>query len=157
MAHLRKGQAGEILLNDGKQIGTIGRLAEHIAGSYKFRQPVFILELDLSELLQSGEKTVQYGRLPKYPSVVRDLTLLVNRDVTFADLRSAVNELRVTDCRDVKLVGTYDGANIPVGKRSITLRIEYRSEEGTLRDDEVEESHADLTDSLLKTFGAEQR
>jgi phenylalanyl-tRNA synthetase beta chain len=157
VAHLRKGQAGAILLNDGKQIGSIGRLAEHIASTYKFRQPVFILELDLSELLQSAEKTVQYGRLPKYPSVVRDLTLLVNRDVTFADLRSAINELRVTDCRDVKLVGTYDGANIPVGKRSITLRFEYRSEEGTLRDDEVEERHANLTDSLLRTFQAEQR
>lgn len=157
VAHLRKGQAGAILLKDGKTIGTIGRLAEHIAGTYKFRQPVFILELDLSELLQSVEKSVQYGRLPKYPSVVRDLTLLVNRDVTYAELRNAVNELRVTDCRDVKLVGTYDGANIPAGKRSITLRLEYRSDEGTLRDDEVEERHANLTDSLLRTFHAEQR
>ena len=157
VAHLRKGQAGAILLNNGKPIGTIGRLAEHIASTYKFRQPVYILELDLSELLESAQKMVQYGRLPKYPSVVRDLTLLVNREVTFAELKKAVSELEVIDCRDVKLVGTYDGANIPVGKRSITLRIEYRSDERTLRDDEVEERHANLTASLLKTFKAEQR
>jgi phenylalanyl-tRNA synthetase beta chain len=156
-AHLRKGQAAAILLNDGKQIGTLGRLAEHIASAYKFRQPVYILELDLSDLLVSSQKVVQYTRLPKYPSVVRDLTLLVSRDVTFAQLDNAVREQAISDCRDIKLVGTYDGPNIPVGKRSITLRIEYRADDRTLRDDEVEEPHSGLTASLLKTFSAEQR
>jgi phenylalanyl-tRNA synthetase beta chain len=116
-----------------------------------------VLEVDLSELLASGEKLVQYTRLPKYPSVVRDLTLLVDRDVTFAALVDAVHEQAIDDCREVKLVGTYDGPNIPVGKRSITLRVEYRSDDRTLRDDEVEERHAALTGSLLKTFAAEQR
>jgi len=155
--HLRKGQAGEIFSADRKQIGTVGRLAEEIAAAYKFRQPVYVLELDLSELLASGEKVVQYIRLPKYPSVVRDLTLLVGRDVTFAALVNAVREQAIDDCRDIKLVGTYDGPNIPVGKRSITLRVEYRSDDRTLRDEEVEERHATLTGSLLKTFAAEQR
>ncbi len=155
--HLRKGQAGAIQTVKGKRIGTIGRLAEDIATAYKFRQPVYVLELDLSELLASGEKLVQYTRLPKYPSVVRDLTLLVDRDVTFAALVDAFHEQAIDDCREVKLVGTYDGPNIPVGKRSITLRVVYRSDDRTLRDDEVEERHATLTGSLLKTFAAEQR
>ena len=157
VAHLRRGQAGAILLHGEKQIGTIGRLAEQIATAYKFRQPVFVLELDLSELLAATEKIVQYAPLPKYPSVVRDLTLLVSRDVTFADLTTSVREQAIPDCRDVKLVGIYDGSNIPAGKRSITLRIEYRSDERTLRDDEVEERHGNLTASLIKTFAAEQR
>jgi phenylalanyl-tRNA synthetase beta chain len=156
-AHLRMGQAGEILLGDGTSIGTFGRLAENIASSYKFRQPVFVLEIDLSALFAVREKAVQYARLPKYPSVVRDLTLLVGRDVTFAALTKAVRDQNVADCRDVNLVGTYDGPNIPPGKRSITLRIEYRSDDGTLRDDEVEERHAALTASLLEAFAAEQR
>jgi len=95
--------------------------------------------------------------LPKYPSVVRDLTLLVGRDVNFAALTKAVRDQNVADCRDVKLVGTYDGPNTPPGKRSITLRIEYRSDDRTLRDDEVEERHAALTASLLEAFAAEQR
>ena len=156
-AHLRMGQAGEILLQDGKSIGKFGRLAENIASSYKFRPPVFILEIDLSALFAVGEKGIQYSRLPKYPSVVRDLTLLVGRDVTFAALTKAVRDHNVADCRDVNLVGTYDGANTPPGKRSITLRIEYRSDDRTLRDDEVEERHAALTASLLEAFAAEQR
>ncbi len=155
--HLRRGQAGAILLSDGKPIGSIGRLAEPIAITYKFRQPVFVLELDLSELLAATEKVVQYTRLPKYPSVVRDLTLLVSRSVTFSDLVAAVGKQAIPECRHVRLVGTYAGPNIPSGKRSITLRMEYRSDERTLRDDEVDDRHGNLTASLLKTFAAEQR
>jgi phenylalanyl-tRNA synthetase beta chain len=156
-AHLRTGQAGEISLKDGSRIGTFGRLAEKVASSYKFRQPVYVLEIDLSALFALPDKTIQYVRLPKYPSVVRDLTLLVGRDVTFAVLTKAVKDQNVADCRNVNLVGTYHGPNIPPGKRSITLRIEYRSDDRTLRDDEVEDRHAALTSSLLDTFAAEQR
>ena len=49
--HLRTGQTAVISSGDGKAIGTIGRLAEHVATSYKFRQPVYVLELDLDALL----------------------------------------------------------------------------------------------------------
>jgi len=155
--HLRAGQAGEISLANGQPIGTLGRLAEEVASGYKFRQPVFVVELDFSALLSSAEKVVQYTRLPKYPSVVRDLTLLVDRKVTFTDLKNAVRDQQISDCKQVNLVGTYDGTNIPAGKRSITLRIEYRSDERTLRDDEVEERHGNLTAFLLQMFAAEQR
>lgn len=155
--HLRSGQSAVISLATGQPIGTIGRAAEEAVASYKFRQPVFVVELDLSALLNSAEKVVQYTRLPKYPSVVRDLTLLVDRKVSFADLKKAVLDQQISDCKQVKLVGTYDGSNLPAGKRSITLRIEYRSDERTLRDDEVEERHGSLTSSLLQMFAAEQR
>jgi phenylalanyl-tRNA synthetase beta chain len=157
--HLREGQAAEITLRDGTTIGTpigtIGRLSEAIAGSYKFRQPVYLAELDLTALLESAQRTVQYKPLPRYPSVVRDVTLLVGRDISFSELLGAVDSERIADYSTAKLVGTYEGKNIPEDKRSVTLRIEYRSEEGTLRDDEVEERHRKLIDSLMKKFNAE--
>jgi phenylalanyl-tRNA synthetase beta chain len=52
-------------------------------------------------------------------------------------------------------VGTYEGANIPEDKRAVTLRIEYRSDERTLRDEEVEERHRALIDSLLHQYSAQ--
>jgi phenylalanyl-tRNA synthetase beta chain len=61
----------------------------------------------------------------------------------------------VADYAGAKLVGTYEGKNIPEGKRSVTLRIEYRSHEGTLRDEAVEERHRGLVNSLVKKFSAE--
>lgn len=155
--HLREGQSAQINLADGTEIGSIGRLAENIAASYKFRQPVYVLELDLSALLSGPVKVIQYTPLPRYPSVVRDLSLLVNRNVALEEIFSAVKQQGVADCRSVKLVGTFEGGNIPPSKRSVTLRLEYRSDERTLRDEEIEERHSRLTSSLLETFAAEQR
>jgi phenylalanyl-tRNA synthetase beta chain len=155
--HLRVGQTARITLSDGTEIGTIGRLTENLAASYKFRQPVYVLELDLDTLLSGPAKLIQYSPLPRYPAVVRDLSLLVNRNVALEDIFNAVNEQRVADCRSVKLVGTFEGGNIESSKRSVTLRLEYRSDERTLRDEEVEERHSRLTSSLLAAFAAEQR
>jgi phenylalanyl-tRNA synthetase beta chain len=155
--HLRVGQAAEIKLTDDRKIGTIGRLSEEIVSSYKFRQPVYILELDLSALLTSQAKVVQYAPLPRYPPVVRDLSLLLSRNVTVGEIMRAISGRGVAEFRGVKLVGTYEGTNVPAGKRSVTLRIEYRSDERTLRDEEVEQVHAELSASLLKMFCAEQR
>lgn len=154
MKHLRAGQSAQMALADGTQIGTIGRLAESIATNYKFRQPVYLAELDLTALFNSAVRQIRYRPLPRYPAVVRDVTLLVARDVAFARLLDYANALRVADYSGAKLVGTYEGKNIPEGMRSVTLRIEYRSPEGTLRDEVVEERHRDLVDSLVKKFDA---
>ena len=156
-AHLRVGQTALISTGDDKPIGTIGRLAEPLAASYKFRQPVYVLELDLGALLSGPAKAIQYSPLPRYPSVMRDISLLVNRNVALDEIFAAVNNQQVADCRSVKLVGTFEGGNIQSAKRSVTLRLEYRSDERTLRDEEVEEYHSRLTAALLETFAAEQR
>ena len=155
--HLRAGQSALIKSGDGTAIGTIGRLAENVATSYKFRQPVYVLELDLGALLDGPVKTIQYSPLPRYPSVMRDISLLVNRNVALDEIFAAVRKQEVADCRSVRLVGTFEGGNIQSSKRSVTLRLEYRSDERTLRDEEVEEYHSRLTSHLLETFGAEQR
>jgi len=155
--HLRTGQSALIKSGDGTAIGTIGRLAENVAAAYKFRQPVYVLELDLGALLDGPVKTIQYSPLPRYPSVLRDISLLVNRNVALDEIFAAVRKQEVADCRSVRLVGTFEGGNIQSSKRSVTLRLEYRSDERTLRDEEVEAYHSRLTSRLLETFGAEQR
>jgi phenylalanyl-tRNA synthetase beta chain len=155
--HLRPGQTARIMRADGTDVGSMGRLAEHVAVSYKFRQPVYVLELDLDALLSGPAKAIQYSPLPRYPSVTRDISLLVNRNVALDEIFAAMNNLHVADCRSVKLVGTFEGGNIQSSKRSVTLRLEYRSDERTLRDEEVEAVHSRLTAALLETFAAEQR
>lgn len=152
--HLRQGQAAKIQLADGTNVGTAGRLAESISASYKFRQPVYVAELDLTTVLESEARSIQYAPLPRYPSVTRDVTLLVGREVNFADVVRFINSKQVPNYTGVMLVGTYEGKNIPDDKRSVTLRMEYRSNEGTLRDDEVEEQHRSLIDLLLTNFNA---
>jgi phenylalanyl-tRNA synthetase beta chain len=154
LKHLREGQAARITLADGTVIGYIGRLVDSIATSYKFRQAVYVAELDLTALLVVEPRSIQYLPLPRYPAVLRDVTLLVSRDVSFSDLVRAVDSEQIANYAGVMLVGIYEGENIPADKRSITLRLEYRSDERTLRDEEVEERHRGLIDSLLIKFSA---
>lgn len=153
--HLREGQSGKIMLDDGTSVGFLGKLAEPIAEAYKFRQPVYVAELDFTSLLLVEERPLQYQPLPRYPSVGRDLTILVDRRVALEELLGSIATLRIDSFRGAKLVGTYEGPNIPEGKRAVTLRIEYRSDERTLRDEEVEQLQRGLIDSLLQQYSAQ--
>lgn len=155
--HLRDGQAARIMKADGQAVGSIGRLDEAVAGLYKFRQAVYVAEVDLSALLEMEEMPVLYTPLSRYPSIGRDVSLLVGRRVTLSEMLDRIRDEQLENCRDAKLVDVYEGTNLPEGKRSVTLRMEYRSDERTLRDEEVDEMHARLVKALEEKFGAEVR
>jgi phenylalanyl-tRNA synthetase beta chain len=154
--HLREGQSARLRLGESV-IGSVGRLAEEIATAYKFRQPVYVAEVNLGALLRADELPARYSPLARYPSVVRDASFVVDRAVPFAELKQAVLDLGIAECRGVSLVDVYEGANMPEGKRSITLRAEYRADDRTLRDEEVEALHARAVKTLEKDFGAQLR
>jgi phenylalanyl-tRNA synthetase beta chain len=88
---------------------------------------------------------------------VRDLSLLVERGVTLAELLRAVADQKSEYDAGAKLVDVYEGSGVPEGKRSVTLRIEYRATERTLRDEEVDELHALTVAALGEKFGAQLR
>ena len=154
--HLRPGQAAIVLIN-GTQVGSIGRLEETIAGQYKFRQPVFTAEIDLTALLEIEESPVLYTPLPRFPSIMRDVSLLVDRKVTVAELLLAASAHQAEKSAGIKLVGVYKGEGIAEEKRSVTLRFEYRADDRTLRDEEVDEMHWPVVEALKRQFNAEVR
>src|SRR6266446_135629 len=155
-AHLQPGQAAGISFK-GVRVGSIGRLAETIAGQYKFRQPIFVAELDLTPLLAAEELPVLYSPLPRFPSILRDVSLLLERKITVAELLRAVHDRKVEHFVNAGFVGTYEGEGISDGKRSVTLRFEYRAEDRTLRDEEADELHRPLVKALQEKFSAEVR
>jgi phenylalanyl-tRNA synthetase beta chain len=154
--HLRPGQTASISAN-GTLVGSLGRLAEQVATRYKFRQPVFVAEIDLTALLEMKELPMLYSPLARFPSIVRDVSLLLERKVSLSNLLQAIDEQNVRHLIGAELVGTYEGEGIPEDKRSITVRLEYRADDRTLRDDEVDEEHWPLVKALQKKFGAEIR
>jgi phenylalanyl-tRNA synthetase beta chain len=154
--HLREGQSAAVRLR-GAAVGTLGRLSEETAAAYKFRQPVYVAEVNLTALITSGEEPARYTPLPRFPSVVRDVSLLADRRAGYGEMRRSVLSLGMEECRGVSLVDVYEGANVPEGKRSLTLRVEYRSDERTLRDEEVDEMHARAVAALESEFGATLR
>ena len=154
--HLRKGQSAEIRLN-GKSVGTIGRLSDEIAQNYKFRQPVFVAELDLQTVLAEKQQAVLYRPLPVYPSVERDVSVLVKRTVSFADIRLAIESEGFELLRNIEFVDVYEGKGVADDERSLTVRFVYRSDERTLIESEVETVHSRILNVLEEKFGARQR
>ncbi|HQU85752.1 MAG TPA: phenylalanine--tRNA ligase subunit beta [Pyrinomonadaceae bacterium] len=154
--HLRKGQSAEILAH-GKKVGTIGRLSEELAQNYKFRQPVFVAEVDLQSILAQKEQTVLYRPLPVYPSMVRDVSLLVKRNLGFSEVKNAVLSENYELLRSVEFVDVYEGKGVPDDSRSLTIRFEYRSDERTLVEDEIENIHKNIIENLESKLGAKQR
>jgi phenylalanyl-tRNA synthetase beta chain len=152
--HLREGQAAQILLA-GNAVGVLGRLADDVAAVYKFKQPIYVAEVDFKSLLGAHETSVRYAPLARFPGVVRDASLVADRRVTFAEMRRVVLELNLEQVRRVMLVYVYEGERVPEGQRSVTLRIEYRADDRTLRDQEVDELHGRIVNTLEEKFGAQ--
>jgi phenylalanyl-tRNA synthetase beta chain len=152
--HLREGQSAHVLVA-GRAVGTLGRLADEVAAVYKFKQPVYVAEVDFAALLAAAETGVRYAPLARFPPVMRDASLVAARRVTFAEMRRAVLELNLEPVRRVALVYVYEGERVPEGQRSVTLRIEYRADDRTLRDEEVDELHGRIVNALEEKFGAQ--
>lgn len=149
--HMVPGQSAAIAIDDNV-IGSIGRLSEEIAANYKFKQPIYVGEIDLQAVLEKGPQQVSYNALPKYPSVLRDLTLLVTNKVTFGQVRETVLSSDQSACRDVKYVDLYEGKGDQAGERSLTVRIEFRLDDRTLTDEEVDAAFARILEKIKEVL-----
>ncbi|MCK5113717.1 MAG: phenylalanine--tRNA ligase subunit beta, partial [Phycisphaerae bacterium] len=95
--------------------------------------------------------------LPKFPPVNRDLSLLLDEDVTWGQLSDVVETIAQPLRISVDYVTTYRGKQTPKGKKSVTIALEYRSSKGTLTGQQVDEQIDEVLSALGKTFGAELR
>ncbi len=115
------------------------------------------VELDITPLLKSGIKPISSLKpVPRFPRVERDLALLVDKDIPAEELTDAV---RGTDenLAEVGVFDMYQGKGIPDGKKSIGIRLRYRSEERTLTDEEVNDAREKALQILIEKFKAELR
>jgi phenylalanyl-tRNA synthetase beta chain len=153
---LRPGQSAEININ-GKTIGSVGRINEEIAANYKFKQPVYVAEIDLQTALAEAVPPVLYRSLPKYPSIIRDVSFVVTRAVSFDDVRASILEQQNDILKSVEFVDLFEGKGLGENERSLTVRLEYRSDEGTLTEGDVDAVHSSLLGSLEKNLGIRPR
>jgi phenylalanyl-tRNA synthetase beta chain len=156
ISHLHPGRAAVISLGDAR-IGRAGQLHPAIAANYKFKQPVFVAELDFREMLDAAQVEVRYRPLPKYPTVVRDLALLIETGASFAKIERAILDLNIPELTGVRLFDLYAGKELPAGKHSIALSLRYRAADRTLTDEEVNAAHERVVRKLTGEFDAEVR
>jgi phenylalanyl-tRNA synthetase beta chain len=152
--YLRKGAAAEIVIGD-QAIGCVGEVHHEVLSRFNLKQAAFIFEIDLDRLIPLIPDRVQAAPLPRYPSTSRDITLIVDADLdaqtVFTGIRRMENELVET----VWIFDVFKGRPIPDGKKSLSLRVVYRSSEGTLEDEAVNRIHHDLTQQLLEVCNAD--
>jgi phenylalanyl-tRNA synthetase beta chain len=156
ISHLRPGQSAEIKVGEGT-VGSIGRLADDLGAEYKFRQAVYLAEIDLERVLAEEVPDIFYSSLPKYPSIVRDVSFVVGRSITFAQIHESVVAQGRELCRKVEFVDIYEGKGIGQDERSLTVRLEYRSDERTLIETEVDQIHNEIVDALEKDLNIRRR
>jgi phenylalanyl-tRNA synthetase beta chain len=116
---------------------------------FDIKQPVFVAEVSWNTLMTIvGRDKVKYRELPKYPEVKRDLALLLDESVSFADIRKAAFQTEKNLLKSVTLFDVYRGVKILQGKKQYALSFVLQNPEQTLTDEAVER----IMDKLLKTF-----
>jgi phenylalanyl-tRNA synthetase beta chain len=154
--YLHPGQSG-VLNKDGDEIARFGRLHPRVASFYKYRQPVFVGELEFGRLLRLPPDPVRYSALARFPAASRDVSALVPDGVMWGDIETAIRDLGIPEIVSVRVFDTYKGKDMPEGFRSLAFRVVYRGKGRTLTDEEVTGMHDRVRMLLEKRFGAQLR
>ena len=154
--YLHPGRAAVISLN-GRNAGLIGQLHPKVAAEFKFKQEVFVAELDFSLILASEKVESRYRALPRFPAVMRDLSILVDDAVMFGEIEESILGLGIPELIGVKLFDLYTGKELPAGKRALALAFRYRSDSRTLTESDVNSAHSRVIEEVVRKFKAEVR
>jgi phenylalanyl-tRNA synthetase beta chain len=153
-AYTRPGVSAQIIV-DGDLLGLIGEVHPQVLASYELRQPAYIFEIDLERLVNHIPEVRRSRPLPRYPSTSRDATLIVDKDLEVDAVLIAIRSMDEPLVEEVRLFDVFTGAPIAEGRKSVSLRIVYRSSETTLEDAAVNELHRQISERLVKAFKAE--
>jgi phenylalanyl-tRNA synthetase beta chain len=116
-----------------------------------------VFELDLEQLYADARGPVQYEDVITYPAVKQDLAFVVDVGVPAADLFAAAREAGGPELREVRFLSDFREPPIPGGKKSLAFRVEFRSPERTLSDEDVAPIRERIVSTLAERFGAELR
>ncbi|MBW1835737.1 MAG: phenylalanine--tRNA ligase subunit beta [Deltaproteobacteria bacterium] len=133
-------------------LGLVGEVTPQVLRNYDLKQAAFIFELNLDTLIPYIPDIRHSKPLPKFPAVARDITIIINKDIESRNIMESINAIDEDLVERVLLFNTFEGDPIPPGKKSISLRIIYRSPKETLEDDNVNQLHRDITDKLIDAF-----
>jgi phenylalanyl-tRNA synthetase beta chain len=141
-------------------VGCFGQLLPAVADAREMpgQDPVYVAELDLEALDRavSGADT-QMTALPRFPSIVRDISVLLDETLPAAAARATIRTAAPETLVSVHEFDRYQGKNIPEGRYSLSLRLTFRSPERTLTDGEVQQAMDRIVEALVREHGAVQR
>ena len=153
---LSSGTSFNLTLN-GQSYGVAGQVAERISKRFNIKQRVTVTELDLDKILKLAGPVESFKPLPRYPSSIRDIALVVDESTLVGDITESVRKTGSDLVMAVDIFDLFRGKQIPKGKKSIAISITYLSLERSLESSEVEATEEKIIASLKKDFNAEVR
>jgi phenylalanyl-tRNA synthetase beta chain len=153
--HMHPGRTADILL-DGKTIGFVGQLHPVVQKEYDLKE-TYVFELALTDLLNAEVEDIRYSPIPRFPSITRDIALVVDENVVAGELQKAIIEAGGELLKEVSIFDVYQGDRLPDGKKSIAFSLRYYDPERTLTDEEVTAVHEKVIQAVEQQFGATLR
>ena len=142
----------------GKLLATVGIVSKKITKAFDIDNEVFYADINWKNMLQAIKSVkVSYTELSKFPSVKRDLALLLDKNVQFADIERIAYECERKLLKAVELFDVYEGKNLEPGKKSYAISFILQDEEKTLNDKQIDKIMSKLIASYEKQLGAKLR
>lgn len=140
-----------------KDCGVLGEIHPEVAKKNECPQRTYVAMLDVETLIEASSLEKQYNQLPKFPAVTRDLAIVVDDNVYVADLMAAIQEKGGEFLEYVNLFDVYKGEQVPEGKKSVAFALSFRSNDRTLKDEDVNVAMDRILKNLEKGFDAQLR
>jgi phenylalanyl-tRNA synthetase beta chain len=138
------------------ELAVFGELHPEYAGLFKIRQRVYIAELDIAAILELRRKQ-RVEAIPRFPSIRRDFSLLLDRSTRFGDVKAAIESAKIQELVSVDPFDRLETGAFPESKYSLAISLVYQSLERTLTDAEVEKFDQRLLQLIGERLGAQLR
>ncbi len=152
---LHPGQTAEIVAPSGEKIGILGMLHPELERHLGFETQAFLFEIDQDLLLNKA--VARFKPLSKYPSVTRDLALIVKENVTSDEIISTIKNVNEVIIQSITLFDIYRGVGIDEGSKSIAVSMTLQNFSQTLTDSEITATVNNVEKTLAKALGAKLR
>ncbi len=157
-ADLLWAQTGAQIIVNSQTIGTTGIVSQAVKEKFGFKElSPCAAELEFEQILTLQRGAIKVKPLPRFPAIQRDLSIIVDENIRWADIIDAVKNKASVELEEVQFVGIYHGKGVPSGKKSVTLTLRFRDEDGTLTHQRVDSFETDIVESLVKSVRAELR
>jgi phenylalanyl-tRNA synthetase beta chain len=150
------GRVAELLLGD-THLGYLGEIDDEQRKVFELRHYCGAVELEFDVLLSRATLVAQHRPLPPFPTVVRDLSLVVPRSLSWAELCDTVIQAAGNTLETVQYLDVFQGGNIPNDQQSVHFSMIFRHKERTLTGEEVERAVKGVTDACEARFDAKLR
>jgi phenylalanyl-tRNA synthetase beta chain len=140
-----------------KTLGALGKIDPEVLKGFGIKQDVFFFDLDFDMLAESKPEPKLFRQLPKFPSVDRDIALVVPEAVASGELLSAIDNACEALVESVEIFDIYRGDSVGAGNKSVAVTLTYRSAGQTLDDNTVNKVHQRLIKMLEKDFQGKLR